>query len=146
MSLLRLCILTLRSDAGRVAHLFRSRGYSVVCARALRTAKKIGATGSRRAPVIPFFWVTRCQFLELLVDVQVPLLMPMRYRGARWGRQGGDTCPHQFANTKHVSSPPSAPPGEKKKERFAAFLGEALAVPPHPFPNPKSIIPHPNIQ
>lgn len=36
--------------------------------------------------------------------------------GGAGGRQGGDTCPHQPANAKHVSNPPSAPPRENGRD------------------------------
>lgn len=121
---LRLCILALRSDAPIQC----VRQFGGVRKSFTHGEKKRRATGLHRAcNNIVFFLgykVAGSVFQELVVGFQVPLLMPMRYRGARgggrwWrvgGRQGGDTCPHQPANAKHVSSPPSAPPGENGRD------------------------------
>lgn len=116
--LLLFCILALRSDAQREAHLSSHwgaqwRGWKGVTHRGGR------ATGSCAAYNIVFLVRLRGdkqRFQELVVGFQVPLLMPMRYHWSLGGRQGGDTCPHQPANAKHVSSPPSAPPRENGRD------------------------------
>lgn len=101
------------------------------------THEKRRATGFFRAYNIVFFWTIRwqaafagvgCRFSGAFSDANaVPWSLG--------GRQGGDTCPHQPANAKHVSSPPMCPT-RRKRERFAAFLGEVLAVPPPSLPQP----------
>lgn len=95
-------------------------GSAAVCAKALRTRgeEKGRATGFWRAYNIVFLWAIRWQaafpgagfrFSGAFTDANAVPWSPR-------GRQGGDTCPHQPANAKHVSSPPSAPPGENGRD------------------------------
>lgn len=59
--------------------------------------------------------------------------VPLEPGGWGWGeRQGGDTCPHQPANAKHVSSPPSAPPRKKMGEICCISRGGACSTPTIP--------------
>lgn len=82
---------------------------------------------------------------ESLGGSRVPLLMPMRYHGA-WGGEAGRRHVSSSACQCKARLRSSQRPTGRKRQRFAAFLGEVLAVPPPPPPQPIIYNTHPNIQ
>lgn len=145
-SLLPFCILALRSDAQTEAHL-SSRG-GAVCAM----ERGGGGGGERRYARVRashrFLRGVLYRFLSRVVRWQAAFpgagrrisgaftdanAVPLEPGGWGWGeRQGGDTCPHQPANAKHVSSPPSAPPRKKMGEICCISRGGACSTPTIP--------------
>lgn len=99
--------------------------------------KKRRATGFCRAYDIVFFWVIRwqaafpgagCRFSGAFTDANAVPWSPGGEAGRRHVSSSACQCKARLQ--------PSQCPTRRKRERFAAFLGEVLVVPPPSLPQP----------